>query len=379
MKKHKNIQLLVATIGVGLVLLTGGCGSQKTATTTVEEQYIPVEVLPAAVQTLVETTNFSGKINSDQELSLVPKIPGKVSSVNVQVGDTVSAGTVLFTLDVTDLQKAVDMASLGVRSAEANYQRTKEQIDLAKTNLERQKQLYEAGAISKVQLETAESQASETPLQLVQIQWDQAKLSLQQAQDGLNNAVVTAPVSGTVTAVNVKPGEMASSAQPAVTMTQLSSLYVNINVPENIVNSLQLGQEAKVTITSAEVQDITGKVSSIAPAADARTMLYAIKVAIDNPEGKIKPGMFAKVEMATESRTQVLAVNSEAIVTKNEKLFVYVVENEKAVEKEVTTGLDTGAMVEVKTGLNPEEHVIIKGQTLVEQGSNVKIVGGSAS
>lgn len=379
MKKHKNIRLLVATIGVSLVLLTGGCGSQKTATTTVEEQYIPVEVLPAAVQTLVERTNFSGKINSDQALSLVPKMMGKVGSVHVQIGDKVSAGTVLFTLDATDLQKAVDMASLGVRSAEANYQRTKEQIDLAKTNLERQKQLYEAGAISKVQLETAESQASETPLQLVQIQWDQAKLSLQQAQDGLNNAVVTAPVNGTVTGVNVKPGEMASSAQPAVTMAQMSALYVDINVPENIVNSMQLGQEAKVTITSAEVQDITGKVSSIAPAADARTMLYAIKVAIDNPEGKIKPGMFAKVEMATESRTHVLAVNSEAIVTKNEKLFVYVVENEQAVEKEVSTGLDTGAMVEVITGLNPEEYVIIKGQTLVDQGSKVKIVGGSAS
>jgi RND family efflux transporter MFP subunit len=172
---------------------------------------------------------------------------------------------------------------------------------------------------------------------------------------------------------------MASSAQPAVTMTQLSSLYVDISVPENIVNSLQLGQEAKVTITSADAKDLTGKVSSIAPAADARTMLYAIKLAIANPEGKIKPGMFAKVEINTESRPNVLAVNSEAIVTKNGKLFVYVVENEAAVEKEVTTGLDTGAMVEVTKGLNPEEQVIIKGQTLVDQGSKVKIVGGSAS
>lgn len=358
MKKQTNVRLLVATIGVGLLLLTGGCGSQKTAATSVEEQYIPVEVLPAAVQTLVETTNFSGKINSDQDLSLVPKMPGKVSSVHIQVGDKVSAGTVLFTLDTTDLQKAVDMASFGVRSAETNYQRTKEQIDLAKTNLERQQQLFAAGAISKAQLETAESQASETPLQLVQIQWDQAKVSLQQAQEGLGNAVMTAPAEGTVTAVNVKPGEMASSALPSVTLTQLNALNVTLNVPENIVNSLKVGEEAKVTIPSAEAQELTGRISNIAPAADARTMLYAIKVAIDNPEGKIKPGMFAKVEIATKSRSDVLAVNSEAIVTKNGKSLVYVVENEMAVEKEVTIGLDTGAKVEITKGLNSGEQVM---------------------
>lgn len=379
MKKCKNARLLAAALGLGIVLLIGGCGSQNTAATAVEEKYIPVEVLPATVQTLVETTNFNGKINSDQALNLVPKMPGKVTSVNVHVGDKVNSGTVLFTLDSADLQKAVDQASIGVLSAEARYQQTKEQIDLAKTNLERQKQLYAAGAISKVQLEQAESQASETPLQLAQIGWDQAKLGLQQAQEALSNAVVTAPVEGTVTAVNVKAGEMASSAQPAVSMTQLSSLYVDISVPENIVNALKLGQEAKVTVTSAEAQDLTGKISSLAPASDARTMLYALKVVIDNPDGKIKPGMFAKVEMITESRSDVLAVNSEAIVTKNGKLFVYVVENEAAVEKEVTTGLDSGAMVEVTNGLNPDEQVIIKGQTLVNQGSKVKIVGGNAS
>ncbi|HVJ49939.1 efflux RND transporter periplasmic adaptor subunit [Desulfitobacterium sp.] len=378
MKKQKTVRLLVATLGVGLVLLTGGCGSQKTAA-TVEEKYIPVEVLPAAVQTLVVTTNFSGKVDSNQNLNLVPKMPGKVSSVQVKVGDVVNAGMVLFTLESSDLQKAVDMASIGVRTAETNYQQTKEQIDLAKMNLERQKQLYEAGAIPKAQLETSENQASETPLQLAQIQWDQAKLSLQQAQDALNNAVVTAPLEGTVTAVNIKPGEMASSAQPAVTLTQLNSLYVALNVPENIVNWLQLGQDAKVTITSADAQDINGKIASLAPAADARTMLYAVKVAVDNPEGKIKPGMFAKVGMMTQSRPKVLAVNSEAIVTKNGKPLVYVIENETAVEKEVTTGLDTGSLVEVSKGLQAEEQVVIKGQTLVEQGSKVKIVGGSAS
>ncbi|MHB1406514.1 MAG: efflux RND transporter periplasmic adaptor subunit [Desulfitobacteriaceae bacterium] len=373
------MRVLAASLSiVCLALFASGCGTQTTAA-VVEEKVTPVEVMPAAVQTLVETTAFSGKINSNQDLSIVPKMPGKVSSVNVQVGDTVKAGTVLFTLDPPDLQKAVDMAAIGVRTAETNYQRTKEQIELAQTNLDRQKQLYEAGAISKAQLEGFESQASDTPLQLAQIQWDQAKLSLQQAQEGLNNAVVTAPVDGTVVTVSVKYGEMASNVQPAVTLTQLNSLYVALNIPENIVNSLKPGQEAKVTITSAGSETMNGKISSLAPAADARTMLYAVKVAVENRNGTIKPGMFAKVEMPTQTRTAVLAVKSEAIVSKNGKPVVYVVENGAAVAKEVTTGLDTGALVEITKGLNQGDQVVIKGQTFVEQGSKVKIVGGNAA
>lgn len=377
MRKWKRVRLYIACVGVSLALLASGCGSQKTA--TVEEKYIPVEVQTAAVQTLVETTSFSGKVSSDQEVSLVPKTPGKVSAVNVKVGDTVSAGTVLFTLDSSDLQKAVDTASIGVRNAEANYQLTKEKIDLAKTNLDRQRQLYGAGAISKSELETFENQASETPLQVAQIQWDQTKLGLQQAQDSLSNAVVTAPAGGTVASVDVKTGEMASNAQPAVTLTQLNALYVALNVPENIVNYIKPEQEAKVTIASAGSQEIGGKISSIAPSADSKTMLYAVKIAVDNAEGKIKPGMFAKVEMPTQSRSNVLAVKSEAIVTKNGKTMVYVVENGAAAEKEITTGLDTGALVEITKGLNQGDSVIIKGQTLVDQGSKVKVVGGSVS
>jgi RND family efflux transporter MFP subunit len=363
---------------MGVALLSTGCSAQKTEAVT-EEKYVPVEVNPAATQTLVETTSFSGKVVSDQEVSLVPKMPGKVTAVNVKVGDKVQVGTVLFTLDTTDLKKSIEMASIGVRTAETNYLRAKEQIDLAKVNLARQKELFAAGAISKVQLETAESQASEKPLELAQIQWDQAKVGLAQAQDALNNMIVSAPVSGTVSAVNVKYGEMASQAMPAVTLTQLDSLNVVLNIPENIVNALKVGQEASVNITSAGEKAIKGKVTSISPSSDARTQLYAIKIAIENKDSVIKPGMFARVAIPTQTKANVLTVKSEALVLKNGQNTIFVVENERAVAKEVEPGLDTGAEVEIVKGLQAGDKVVVKGQTLVEQGSKVKVVGGSGS
>lgn len=375
--RHR-FQILAGSLILALAFLSTGCSAQTKAAVT-EEKYFPVEVSPATSQTLVETTAFSGKVVSDQEVSLVPKMPGKVTAVNVKVGDKVQAGTVLFSLDTTDLQKSIEMASIGVRTAETNYLRTKEQIDLAKANLERQSQLYVAGAISKIQLEAAESQASERPLELAQIQWDQAKVSLAQAQDSLNNLIVTTPVQGTVSAVNVKYGEMASSAMAAVIITKLDSLNVSLSVPENTVNSLKVGQEAKVVVTSVGDKEIKGKVTSIAPSSDSRTQLYAVKIAIGSEEGGIKPGMFAQVEIPTQTKANVLAVKSEALVLKNGEYTIYVVEDDHAVAKLVVPGLDTGAEVEIVSGLKAGDKVIIKGQTLVDQGSKVKVVGGSAS
>lgn len=373
-----RFRILAGTLVIGLVLFSSGCGAKSTAAVT-EEKYFPVEVSPAAAQTLVETTAFSGKVVSEQEVSLVPKMPGKVTAVHVKVGDKVQAGTVLFTLDSTDLQKSIDMATIGVRTAETNYLRTKEQIDLAKTNLVRQKQLYDTGAISKVQLETAESQASEKPLELAQIQWDQAKVSLAQAQDSLSNMAITAPVDGTVSAVNVKYGEMASQAMASVIITKLDSLNISLSVPENIVNSLQVGQEASVVVTSAGDKEIKGKVLNVSPSSDSRTQLYAVKIALSNEDGVIKPGMFAKVEIPTKTKANVLTVKSEALVLKNGQNTIFVVEDDRAVAKEIVPGLDTGDHVEIVSGLKAGDKVIIKGQTLVEQGSKVKVVGGSAS
>lgn len=374
-----RFRIFAGTLILGLALFSTGCSAQKTAAVT-EEKYFPVEVSPATVQTLVETTAFSGKVVSDQEVSLVPKAPGKVTAVNVKVGDKVQAGTVLFTLDTADLQKAIEMDSIGVRTAETNYFRTKEQTDLAKVNLGRQQELFAAGAISKAQLETAESNASEKPLELFQIQWDQAKVKLAQDQDSLNNLSVTTPVEGTVSAVNVKYGEMASSAATAVIVTKLDALNISLSVPENIVNSLKVGQEAKVIVTSAGDKEIKGKVVNVSPSSDSKTQLYAVKVAIDNEDGGIKPGMFAKMSIPTKTKDNVLTVKSEALVLKNGQSTVFVVEDDRAVAKVVVPGLDTGDQVEIVSGLKAGDKVIIKGQTLVDQGSKVKVVvGGSAS
>ena len=415
-KRGKRILIIIAALLVIVALVFIGRGlMNKPVATVVEEKYIPVEVEVVGKKTLVNTAILSGKVSSDTDVDVIPKVAGKVMSVNVKVGDTVSKGAVLLTIDASDIQKQVDTMSASLQSAEAGNVKSKEQWDMAKSSLERTKLLaadkianakqtlantkilYEAGAVSKDQLDQAElglkelestfaaqieqleNQTSNSSLQLAEAQLNQAQVGYNQALQTLGDAVVTAPVDGIVSQVNVTAGNMATNGQATMSLTSKNSLYCSISVAENLVNRLTTGKTVKVTIPSVSEESIVGKIEYISPSADPKTQLYPLKISVANSAGLIKPGMFSKVELATEEKPNVMAVKSEAIVLKNGKTIVYIVQGDKAIAKEVVTGLDSGVEIEITKGLNLNEKVIIKGQTLVDEGHIVKIVGGDAS
>ncbi len=401
-KIGKTGKRILISLGILVVLIFVGRGlTSKPAAAVVEEKYIPVQVEAAGKKTLTNTAILSGKVTSDTDVSVIPKVPGKVDSVLVNVGDPVKKGDILFTLDATDLRSAFQLANARYQNsqelwsaAKASLERTKTlaagKITDAQKNLANMKALFEAGAVSKVQLdqttlgvkeleatfasqiEQLQVQASDSSLELAQVQ-------LAQAREALDNATVTAPVAGTVSQVNVQVGNMATSAQAAIGLTNTGSVYSSLSVAENLVNRLTKDKAVKVKVPSVSETNIVGKIENISPSSDSRTQLYPLKISFENPDGLIKPGMFAKVELTTEEKADVMAIKSEAVILKNEKTIVYVVEGDKAVAKEVVTGLDTGADIEILKGLNLDDKVIIKGQTLVDEGRKVKVVGGDAS
>jgi RND family efflux transporter MFP subunit len=403
--------LLAVLMTLGLPM---GCGASK-ADTVVEEKYIPVEVEAAGNKTLINTAILSGKVSSDTDVSVSPKISGTVESVNVKVGDNVNAGAVLFTLDASDSHDQASTLRAALQSSEASYQKSQEQWNTGKTSLQRTKDLasekianakqnvsntkalYDAGVVAKDQLdqvklaltelessfasqiEQLEVQTSDSTLQMAAAQLNQAQVSYNQALENLGKAAVTAPVDGIVSQVNVTVGNMATSAQSAVSLTNKNSLYSTIGVAENIVNRLAKGNKVQVTVPTVSEGSFIGTIEHISPAADSKTQLYPVKILVGNPQGLIKPGMFVKVELTTDEKANVMAIKSEAVVLKNEKTIVYVVEGDKAVIKEVVTGLDTGVDIEILKGLVQGDKVIIKGQTLVDEGHKVKVVGGEES
>ncbi len=390
------------TFSLAAVLTLSGCSTE------VEEEpretYTPVEIETTSLGTLESTVTLSGRLSANEEVSLFPKAQGIVMSVNVKIGDTVEEGTVLFTIEQDDYtrntesalnsvqlaQKSVDQAANGLNSAKINFELNKEKIENAMLNLERTRILYEEGAVSKSQLEQAELSANALNLDALKAQVTQAEIAYQQslsqleqarvgydqAQSGLDNTIVRSPIKGTVSALNVVQGQIATGAQVAATIVETDRVFLKVNVVENIVTKLSAGQKALISVPSVSDELIESTIEYVSPTADPRSQLYSVRIYIDNPTGLIKPGMTGEVTLTLESVQNSIIVKSDAALDDNGETYLFVVEGDNAVKRIVETGLDTGDQVEIKSGLKAGEKLIIQGQHYVADGGEVKVVRG---
>ncbi len=368
--KRKHI-LIILTLALALALTA--CGG-KAEVEEVEESYIAVEIETVDRNELYIENTFSGKVFADKDVSVNPMVMAEVEEVKVKVGDSVEKDQLLFILDGENIQNQVDQAYAAYSGALASYEMTKEQITMAKDSFARTKELYAEGVVSKAQYDQAELAASDKPLEAASKGLDQARLGYNQAMDALDNIDVKAPISGTVTAVNIEAGEMASNGQAAVIIMDLDSVVIEINVPENIVNKIYEGQKVNLQVESADI-DAEAVILSVSDSVDMMNNLYPVKISAEN-NGKVKAGMFAQVTVNTDLREDVISVPGDAVLEKDGNSIVYVESEGVVFERIVETGLDTGYMVEIISGLEDGEKIITKGQNYISDGIKVKVVRG---
>lgn len=397
----RRISLLLVMIMIAS--LVAGCQGSEVEEAAVES-FTAVVVQAAELGDIENSVVINGRVAASQEVSVMPKAMGTVASLNVELGDQVQEGDTLFVIEQTDMnlsvsqaangvdiaRKSVAQAENGLNTARINYELNKDKIENAQLNLERARQLYEEGAVSKSQLEQAELSASQLNLDALQAQVNQAQISYQQAQDqlqqaqisyqqaqsGLSNTVVLSPMTGLVSALNVKEGQIAASGQPAVTIVNMDTVYIRINVVENVVNSLQEGQEVQLSVPAAYEGYVDSVIDYVSPSADPMSRLYEVRVYVDNDQYGIRSGMTGSVKLNLEKEEGVVIVPSDAVIDKEGSQVVFVVQEDKAIEKVVETGLDTGELVQIVSGLSEGEMVIIEGQQYVSDGVTVKVVRG---
>ncbi|WFA08548.1 efflux RND transporter periplasmic adaptor subunit [Tissierella sp. Yu-01] len=405
MVKRFRHSILLTIILMGIVGLLSGCSNTaEEADVEVEEDYTPVEVASASVDTIANEITLNGKVVANEEIMVIPKAVGIVTSVDVELGDVVEEGTTLFTIEKDDISKGVEQAANAVElakksvaqaenninTAKLNFELNVEKIENAQLNLERTKKLFEEGAVSKSQLEQAELAASDKNIDVLEVQLNQAEISYEQAlnqlrqaeisyeqaSSGLDNTVVTAPISGIVSTLNVKQGQIVTNSQAAATIVDKDKVYIQLNVVENMVNRLEVGQEVEVNVSAAFDNYVSSTISYISPTADVRSQLYPVRVYLDNVDNNIRPGMNGKVKLNMDQVDSAIVVKSNAVLDRDGKKIVYVVDGDVAVEKEVTVGLDTGEYIEIKTGISEGEKVIVEGQHYVKNDGKVKVVRG---
>ena len=364
----------VLTLLIITAFIFTGCGASQETTVNEEEAYTAVEVETLKPMNLYIENLMTAKVFADKDVFVVPLMAGKVERINVAVGDRVEKDQVLFVMDKDDIQKQVNQALAAYEAAKAGFDVSASQIQSAKDNLERIEKLYQEGAVPETQYEQAKLAASDKSLEAARMGVEQARVAYTNAASMLENAEVKAPISGVVSSVNIVEGEFATSSNPPITIVDSESVTIEFGVAASLVNKVHKGDVVEVEINSANYKS-EAVINSVSSSADMMTNLYTISIVLEN-DGTIKPGMFAKVYLKTDKIDNAFAVKTEAVKETVNKKYVFVVDGENSVEKEVTTGLDTGAYIEIKTGLLEGDKVIVKGQDYITDSSKIKVVRG---
>ena len=361
-----------------LLLITAfiftGCVANREINLSEEEAYTAVETETLRHMDLYTENLMTAKVFADKDVFVIPLMAGKVEKIKVKIGDKVEKDDVLFVMDKSDVEKQVNQAYAAYEAAQAGLEVNEAQIQSAKDNFERIKKLYEEGAVTETQYEQAKLAASDESLEAARKGVEQAKVAYSNAASLLKNAEVKAPISGVISNINIVEGEYATSSNPPVTIVDSDSITIEFGISSSIVNKVKKGDEAVVEISSADYKK-EAVINTISSSADMITNLYTVSIVLEN-DGTIKPGMFAKVYLKTDKMDNALSVKAEAVKETEGKKFVFVAGGDKAVEKEVTTGLDTGAYIEIKSGLSEGDKVIVKGQDYISDGSKIKVVRG---
>lgn len=202
----------------------------------------------------------------------------------------------------------------------------------------------------------------------------QAEAGLEEVEINLRDSVIKSPITGTISKLNVESGELVSAGQPLLRVIDLEEMLVEIDLTAVSVSRIALGDKVNVKPEIMQ-QYIEGEVSSISPAADPQSRTFKVEVKIDNPGQRIKAGMFASVQLTKGKAGDAVIVPIASVVDLNtDSPHIFVVEDNRAVKKEIKIGIITDTQVEVLEGLKAGEKVIIKGQNRIESDAEVEVI-----
>lgn len=186
------------------------------------------------------------------------------------------------------------------------------------------------------------------------------------------NAPIESTLDGLIGRVYVDIGENVSPTTAVALVVNADKVKIDVQIPEKYIPRIFLKQEAKIRVDAYPNEEFLGIVTKISPVVDLTTRAAPIEITLDNPEHKLKSGMFAKVSLAIEKREAVPVILKEAVMGKEPDTYVYVIENKKAALRKVVLGIRQGPLYEVKEGLSQGDRVVIMGQQRLYEGIEVQ-------
>jgi len=354
----------------------------------------------------------SGKVQAEEEIQVVSKLPGRVAQVNVKEGSVVRQGDMLIQLEADDYIQQMKQAEAAIDSAQARLadvqagarsqelQRLISGVDQAKATLQvaqntynRMKALYDSGAISQTELEktSLELEKATTGFEQAQAQLDLAKAGptsnsvaalqadVERLKTGLALAKTTydstrihSPITGVIARRNIDPGEMAQPGVPLLVLVKMDAVKIEASVPQDQINKIKVGSKVGVKIAGMGGKTVTGTVEFVSPVSDPNSNSFPIKVKVNNQDHALRAGMLAEVYL-TNGGEQEWRLPTSAIVNKENKTFIYKVEGDVVHEVEVTVEKTSGEWATLKAGVTEQDSIVINPSAALKEGGKVLV------
>lgn len=360
-----------------------------------------VDVVTVGKTDLIKRIALTGQTVPKAQVDIAAKYQGKLVAVNAELGQSVVPGQVLIEQDTGDAELAVaqnraayqqamaDAVNSGV-AYQANYNKAKADYDRTMASYQRYKTLYEAGGIAKDTLESAEQQmldakasldalvnqmnANSVPatVESAQAAASKAKSSVSAAEKQRNDLLLRAPFSGIVGYRQAEVGAIVSAGQKLLTIVDNSKIYVDCQVSERDLPAFTLGMPVNVSLEALS-KEVPGTIIYISPASDSTNLVFSLRIELNNPTTDIRGGMFARTVVNSVLRPQALVLPKDAIVEKNGKSHVFIIDAQnKAEERDVTVGASGDADVEIIAGLNEGERVAVSNLSRLRSGLQIE-------
>jgi RND family efflux transporter MFP subunit len=358
-----------------------GRGGRGTARPPMPVEFATVKRTPVADQILVV-----GNLIGAATVQAVPKVNGRLAAVLVQLGDRVRQGQAIARVEDREIQEQVRQAEASYEVARATIRQREADLKLAQTNLERNRSLLDRQLLPRQTFDDTEAryQAAVAQLDLARAQFEQSKSRLQELRINLSNTVISSPVEGFVGKRFLDPGASVSPNQPVASVVDIRVVRMVANLVEKDFRRVTAGTPAQVEVDAFPGEKFTGRVSRIAPVFDPSTRTAEMEIEVPNPGYRLKPGMYARVQLTVDTRPNALIVPSNAVVDFDGKRGVFVAaprEGEPQGQggpavmtarfRPVQTGISDGAQVEIVAGLDDGIQVITTGATALRDGDRI--------
>ena len=343
--RHQVLPLILA------MALVAGCSrsesSAKPESNQTQNKAVKVSVVRVEPAPMKDILVLPGETEAWQDVRVAADVAGRVEWIGPKEGQTVKEGVLIAKIDVAALKAALDRAEAAQKLADDLYQR--------------RYKLFERNIINQEELDKSQTERT------------LARANFRQMQIEYERGFLKAPLTGMVNHLFVDEGEFVDKGKPFVDLVNVDKIKINVNVPELDVRYLKVGQKTMVRVDAFQDRELFGIIDFVAYKADPATKTFHVKVIVDNPNHEIRPGMIARVAFLRRILPDALSSPLFAIVEKGGERLVFVEKDGVAEARTISFGVIEGDRVQITKGLHPGDHLIVVGQTEVEEGMRVQV------